>query len=85
MAILLYQEAITKEGQVIRIPKDLAERLRRIAPYGEYASMDSFVSSILEDVVSQLDKNDWRAKQNRPSEAELKQIREEIKCYSLYC
>ncbi|MDA4130914.1 MAG: hypothetical protein OK457_09100 [Thaumarchaeota archaeon] len=80
---------ITKEildsDQQVTIPKTIANRIRKIAPYGQFASLDSYISTILDDFVTQLEgSRPMRARYNPFSEKELKQINKEIQCYSLY-
>lgn len=78
-------QAVIENVQEIRIPKALAGRIRKIAPYGQYDSIDSYVSSMLDEFVSQLEKaQPSRRKYNPFSEKELEQIKQEIRSYSLY-
>ena len=81
---LISQQTVEREEKIV-IPRKLAERLRRVAPYGQYESLDAFAVALLEEVVAQLQSttrsnrayNDYTA-------AELKEIKEQIKCYSFY-
>ena len=71
--------------QEVKIPGALAGRIRRIAPYGQYDSLDSYVSTMLDEFVSQLEKvAPPRRRYNPFSEKELSQIKEEMKSYALY-
>jgi len=76
---------ILDTDQQVTIPKTLAGRIRRIAPYGRHATLDSFISTILDEFVTQLeDVQPSRKKYNPFSEKELKEIKQEIQCFSLY-
>jgi len=78
------QELIQKTEQV-RIPKALVIRIRKIAPYGLGASVDNYISYMLDEFVSQLEKTQPIPRKYNPfSEKELESVKEEIKCYSLY-
>ncbi len=67
------------------IPDVLASRIRKIAPYGQYADLDSYVSAILDEFVTQLEgSRPVRTRYNPFTEEELKQVKKEIQCYSLY-
>jgi len=79
------QELQQKTDQV-RIPKALAARIRKIAPYGQGGSMDNYISSILDEFISQLENHQpsTPGKYNPFSEKELESVKEEIKCFSLY-
>ena len=78
-------QAVVENLQEVKIPKALAGRLRKIAPYGQSESIDSYVSSMLDEFVTQLEKvQPPRRRYNPFSEEELGQIKEEIKDYSLY-
>ncbi len=71
--------------QEVKIPNALAGRIRKIAPYGQYDSIDSYVSTMLDEFVTQLEKvAPPRRRYNPFSQKELDQIREETKDYSLY-
>jgi hypothetical protein len=77
--------AIVENIQEVKIPKSLMGRIRRIAPYGQYASIDSYVSTMLDEFVSELEKVEpLRRRYNPFTEKELNQIKEEMKSYSLY-
>jgi hypothetical protein len=81
---LLSQKVIEKE-QEVKIPKTLAARIRNIAPYGQKNSMDSYISYMLDEFVSQLEKVEPTPRKYNPFSAkELESVREEIKCYALY-
>ena len=73
------------EEEKIRIPTKLAERLRRIAPDGEFESLDAYATSLLEEVLTQLRIEERKSKKYIPyTSAELGKIREQIRCFSLY-
>jgi hypothetical protein len=81
----LSSQAIIENLAEVKIPKALAGRIRRIAPYGQYDSIDSYVSTMLDEFVTQLEKvAPPRRRYNPFSQKDLNQIREEIKDYSLY-
>jgi len=81
----LSPQAIVQNVQEVKIPKALAGRIRKIAPYGQYDSIDSYVSTMLDEFVSQLEKVQPPMRRYNPySQKELKQIKEEIKDYALY-
>ena len=79
------QTVVQKNVQEVKIPKALAGRIRRIAPYGQYDSIDSYITTMLDEFVSQLEKVSPPTRRYNPfSEKELNQIKEEIKDYALY-
>jgi hypothetical protein len=81
----LSSQAVVENLQDVKIPKELAGRIRKIAPYGQYDSIDSYVSTMLDEFVTQLEKvAPPRRRYNPYSQKELEQIRDEIKDYSLY-
>jgi hypothetical protein len=81
----LSSQAIVENLQEVKISKALAGRIRKIAPYGQYDSIDSYVSTMLDEFVTQLEKvAPPRRRYNPFNQKELNQIREEIKDYSLY-
>ncbi|MFI5419815.1 MAG: hypothetical protein ACHQ1H_02495 [Nitrososphaerales archaeon] len=80
---------ITKQtldaSQQVKIPNALASRIRKLAPYGQHANLDNYVSTILDEFVTQLEgSRPVRARYNPFTEEELKQIKQDIQCYSLY-
>jgi len=77
-------QQFVEKNQEVRIPKALAARIRKIAPYGQNESIDAFISSMLDEFVSQLEKKPISSKYNPFTEKDLENIREEIKCFSLY-
>jgi hypothetical protein len=69
----------------VKIPKTLALRIRKIAPYGQFDSIDTYVSSMLDEFVTQLEMvAPPRRRYNPFSQKELDKIKEDIKDYSLY-
>jgi hypothetical protein len=81
----LIAKEILNTDQQVTIPKTLAGRIRKIAPYGQSSNLDGYVSTILNEFVTQLEEvHPSRQKYNPFSEKELKQIKEEIRCFSLY-
>jgi len=81
----LSSQAVIENLQEVKIPKALAGRIRKIAPYGQYDSIDSYISTMLDEFVTQLETvAPPRRRYNPFSQKELDQIREEIKGYSLY-
>jgi hypothetical protein len=81
----LASQAVVEKLQEVKISKALAGRIRKIAPYGQYDSIDSYVSTMLDEFVTQLEKvAPPRRRYNPFSQKELAQIHEEIKDYSLY-
>jgi hypothetical protein len=78
-------QAVVEEIQEVRIPKSLAIRIQKIAPYGGDKSVDSYISMMLDEFVSQLEKTQPQRRRYNPfSDTELARIREEMKEYSLY-
>jgi hypothetical protein len=78
------QKVIAKE-QEVKIPTTLATRIRKIAPYGKNDSMDSYITYMLDEFVSQLEKSQPISQRYNPfTEKELEQVKEDIKCFSLY-
>ncbi|MDA4111039.1 MAG: hypothetical protein OK439_00760 [Thaumarchaeota archaeon] len=76
---------ILQSDQQVTIPKTLASRIRKIAPYGEYATLDRYVSTILDEFVSQLENvPPPRHMYNPFTDKELKVIKQQIQCFSLY-
>lgn len=74
-----------KSLQEVKIPTSLAGRIRKIAPYGQYDSLDTYISTMLDEFVTQLEKvAPPRRRYNPFSEKELAEIKEEIKGYALY-
>jgi len=81
----LIAKEILDTDQQVTIPKTLAGRIRRIAPYGRYGTLDNYVARILDEFVTQLeDVHPSRQKYNPFSEKELKEIKQQIQCFSLY-
>jgi len=81
----LSSQAVIENLQEVKISKALAGRIRKIAPYGQYDSIDSYISTMLDEFVTQLEAvAPPRRRYNPFSQKELDQIREEIKGYSLY-
>jgi hypothetical protein len=81
----LSSQTVVENEQEVKIPKTLAVRIRKIAPYGQYDSIDSYVSTMLDEFVSQLEKvQPPRRRYNPFSDEELRQIKEDMKDYSLY-
>jgi hypothetical protein len=81
----LIAKEVLETSQEVTIPKALASRIRKIAPYGQYSSIDPYVSTILDEFVTQLEgSRPVRKRYNPFTESELKQIKQEIQCYALY-
>jgi hypothetical protein len=82
----LSQAVVSKESlERVNIPSTLAGRIRKIAPYGQYDSIDGYISTMLDEFVSQLEKVAPPRKRYNPfSEKELAEIKEQMKSYSLY-
>jgi hypothetical protein len=79
------QKSLLQNFQEVKIPQNLAGRIRKIAPYGQYDSLDTYISTMLDEFVSQLEKvAPPRRRYNPFSEKELAEIKEEMKSYSLY-
>jgi len=84
-AKLLITKEVLETSQQVTIPKELAGRIRKIAPYGKHATLDAYISTILDEFVTQLEgSRPIRNRYNPFTESELKQIKQEIQCYSLY-
>ena len=82
---MIAKEVLETSDQPVTIPKDLATRIRKIAPYGQVASIDSYISNILDEFVTQLEgSRPVRKRYNPFTDSELKQVKQEIQCYSLY-
>jgi hypothetical protein len=77
-------QQLVEKNQEVSIPKALATRIRKIAPYGQNGSIDAFISSMLDEFVSQLENKPISRKYNPFTEKDLEKVREEIKCFSLY-
>ncbi len=78
-------QAVIEDAQEVKIPKALAGRIRKIAPYGQRDSIDNYVSTMLDEFVSQLENtNPSKRRYNPFNEKELQKIKEEIEGYSLY-
>ena len=82
---LITKEVLEQHSQQVTIPKALAARIRKIAPYGQHATIDAYISNILDEFVTGLEgSRPMRTRYNPFTENELKQIKQEIQCYSLY-
>jgi hypothetical protein len=82
---LITKAQVLETSQQVTIPKALAERIRKIAPYGKNATVDTYISTILDEFVTQLEgSRPVRNRYNPFTESELKQIKQDIQCYSLY-
>jgi hypothetical protein len=84
-ALRMSLSSVVENLQEVKIPKSLAGRIRQIAPYGQYDSLDSYVSTMLDEFLTQIEKvSPPRRRYNPFSENELAKIKDEIQDYALY-
>ena len=78
-------QAVVEDLQEVRIPTSLAGRIKKIAPYGKRNSIDAYITSMLDEFVSELERNQIPGRKYNPfNQEELERVREELKDYSLY-
>jgi len=78
-------QTVVQNLQDVKIPTALAGRIRKIAPYGQYDSLDTYISTMLDEFVTQLEKvAPPRRRYNPFGDKELAEIKEEMKSYALY-